>query len=260
MSVVAAVLLLLGAALTVAAAVGVYRFPGVLSRLHAATKAASVGIAFILLGAGAALGPGPFAFTALVAGFQVLTAPVAAHTLGRAAHPEAEPDGPPAPVSLPLPARVAALVVVWVVLWGDVTPANVLGGFTVATIVTLVTRRDGGGRIRLRPVAALRFTALAAWLLARSTVAVTAASLGPRRLVDPEVRRIPVAPGSASALVATANAVSLTPGTLTLALDPEEPALVVHFLRPDPEAVAAVATLHALAAAALPEMRRGGTP
>jgi multicomponent Na+:H+ antiporter subunit E len=232
----------------------------VLSRLHAATKAASVGIALILLGAGAALGPGPLAFTGLVAVFQVITAPVAAHVLGRAARPEAEPGDPPAPVSLPQPARVVALAAVWVVLWGDPTAGNVLGGLAVGTVVTAVTRREGGGRIRFRPLAAARFAARAALLLTRSTVAVTAAALGPRRLVDPEVRRIPLAPGSASALVATANAVSLTPGTLTLALDPREPALVVHFLRPDPAGAAAVATLHSLAAAALPEIERGGTP
>ncbi len=260
MTVLAAVLLITGAVLTLVAAIGVYRFPDMLTRLHAATKAASVGIALVLLGVGAALGPGELAFTSLVAIFQVLTAPVAAHALGRAVRAEPEHAGPGRPSSVPLPARAAALAAVWVALWGEAGAANVLGGLAAGSAVALATTRRGAERIRIRPVAALRFVGAFLVLLVRSTIAVAAAALGPRRLVDPGVRRVPVGRGSTSALVATANAVSLTPGTLTLAIDAEPPALVVHLIRPDDPAADAVATLHALASDALPvaEPTRGG--
>jgi multicomponent Na+:H+ antiporter subunit G len=259
-TIVAGVLLIAGAALTLVAAIGVYRFPDVLTRLHAATKAASVGIALVLLGVGAALEA--FAFTALVALFGVLTAPVAAHALGRAVRPESAPPAVVRPASMPAAARILALAAVWVALWGDPSPANVLGGLAVGAVVAAATARPGADRIRLRPAAALRFTARLAVVLVRSTLSVAAAALGPARLVDPAVVRVPVGPGTVSALVAAANAVSVTPGTLTLAIETTPPALVVHLLRPDDPAVEAVATLHSLAADALPAAgpTRGGRP
>lgn len=262
MSVVASILLVAGAVLTLVAAIGVYRFPDVLTRLHAATKAASAGIALVLLGVGMALGPGPLAFTSLVAGFQVLTAPVAAHALGRAARPEGEQAVAIPPAELPMVARVAGLAAVWVALWGEPSAANILGGLAAGTSVGLVTTRRNARRIRIRPVALLRFVASFSVLLVRSTIAVAAAALGPARLVEPGVVTVPVGRGSVSALVAAANAVSLTPGTLTLAIDTEPPALVVHMIKPSESAVDAVATLHALAAGALRDITptRGGSP
>jgi multicomponent Na+:H+ antiporter subunit E len=157
-------------------------------------------------------------------------------------------------------ARVAGLAAVWVALWGEPSASNVLGGLAAGSFVGLVTTRRNAQRIRIRPVAVLRFVAIFSVLLVRSTIAVSAAALGPRRLMDPGVRRVPVGRGSTSALVAAANAVSLTPGTLTLAIDTEPPALIVHLIRPDDPAVDAVATLHALASDALPapEPTRGG--
>jgi multicomponent Na+:H+ antiporter subunit G len=252
MTALAGLLMLAGALLTLIAAIGVFRFPDVLTRLHAATKAASVGIALVLVGAGAALGPGPLGFTLLVALFQVLTAPVAAHALGRAASSEPERVPTLRPASMPSAARIVGLAAVWVVLWGEPTPANLLGGLVVGGAVVSVTTRRDAERLRLRPVSALRFAGTFALLMVRSTISVAASALGPARRVDPVVHRIPLGPGSVSALVATANAVSLTPGTLTLAIDTEPPALVVHVIGPDESAVAAVASLHYLAAQTLP--------
>lgn len=254
MTVIAGVLLLIGAVLMLTAAVGVVRFPDVLARLHAATKAASIGIGLILVGAGAALGPGPLAFTVLVATFHLLTAPVAAHALARAVRTPLETETI-RHSSFPFAARVVGLSAVWVVLWRDFSPANVLVGVVIGAAVATLTRRRSHERIAVRPWALLKFVATLTLLFGRSTVAVAAAALGPRRLVNPSIERVPLSPGSTAALLATANAVSLTPGTMTLALDTEAPALVVHLLRADYRAVTAIATLHSLAAAALP--RRG---
>lgn len=87
MTVVAYVLVMLGAGLMLLAAVGVLRLPDVFSRMHAGTKAASLGLACILAGA-ALLTPDAIARVKLVVAivFQFLTAPVAAHLIGRAAY------------------------------------------------------------------------------------------------------------------------------------------------------------------------------
>lgn len=83
--VVAAGCLLLGALLTLTAAVGILRFPDVLTRMHSATKPQVLGLLVILLGLGLRLrDPATVGLLVLVAGFQFVTTPVASHMVGRA--------------------------------------------------------------------------------------------------------------------------------------------------------------------------------
>ena len=85
--VASAVCLLFGAFLSLAAAVGMVRFPDVLSRMHAATKPQVLGLLLILLGVGLRLrSPIDIGMLLAVAVFQLLTAPIAAHMVGRAAY------------------------------------------------------------------------------------------------------------------------------------------------------------------------------
>lgn len=87
LDVVAAVLLLSGVALTLLAGVGVLRFPDVLTRMHAQTKPAVLGLLLVLGGTALATrSPGLSGTLLLVAAFQVLTAPVGAHMIGRAGY------------------------------------------------------------------------------------------------------------------------------------------------------------------------------
>ena len=79
--------LLIGALLSVAAGIGLLRFPDALSRMHAATKPQIAGLAFILLAVGfEARNWATISTLLLVMLFQMLTAPVAAHMVGRAAY------------------------------------------------------------------------------------------------------------------------------------------------------------------------------
>jgi multicomponent Na+:H+ antiporter subunit G len=82
-----AVLAVLGATFLAIAALGVARMPDVFSRLHAATKAGPVGIASIVLAVAIHFSRGDVTLlgTLLVA-FLLLTAPVAAHVIARAAY------------------------------------------------------------------------------------------------------------------------------------------------------------------------------
>lgn len=87
LDVLSAVCLLGGALLSFAAGVGVLRFPDVLSRMHAASKPQVLGLLLVLVGVGLRLRTG-FDITTLVlvAVFQLATAPVAAHMVGRSAY------------------------------------------------------------------------------------------------------------------------------------------------------------------------------
>jgi multicomponent Na+:H+ antiporter subunit G len=85
--VVSAVCLLGGAFLAFAAGVGALRFPDLLARMHAATKPQVLGLVLVLVGLALRLRDrGPVWALVLVALFQMLTAPVAAHLVGRAGY------------------------------------------------------------------------------------------------------------------------------------------------------------------------------
>ena len=84
---VTAILILGGAFFAVTAAIGINRLPDVYTRMHAASKAGTVGSGLLLLAVG--IHSGDLAtFGRACAGivFFILTAPVAAHLLARAAH------------------------------------------------------------------------------------------------------------------------------------------------------------------------------
>lgn len=84
---IAAACVIGAAALSVAAGIGLLRFPDVLSRLHAATKPQIFGLLLII----AAIAIEQRSVTTLLAllpvfAFQSITAPVAAHMVGRASY------------------------------------------------------------------------------------------------------------------------------------------------------------------------------
>ena len=90
MSVIGVVLLGLGAALLVIAAWGVITLPDALSRQHAATKAGTLALALVLIGAWLLMPNGEWAWRLLlILGFLLATLPVASHLLARAAVVEA---------------------------------------------------------------------------------------------------------------------------------------------------------------------------
>ncbi len=93
MIVTAFVLLVLGAVLLVIAAWGVITLPDALSRQHAATKAGTLALAFVCIGAWLLEPSTGWAWRlALILGFLIVTLPVASHLLARAAVEEAGLD------------------------------------------------------------------------------------------------------------------------------------------------------------------------
>jgi multicomponent Na+:H+ antiporter subunit G len=84
-AVIAGVLGLVGAALTLLAGVGALRFPDALARMHAATKASTLGLLLIVIGAEFEVTGGSTKL-AMAVGLVFLTGPVAAHLVGRSAY------------------------------------------------------------------------------------------------------------------------------------------------------------------------------
>ena len=83
--VAAAACLLTGALLALVAAVGILRFPDVLTRMHSATKPQVLGLLLVLVGLGLRLRDSrSVGLLLLVALFQLVTSPIASHMVGRA--------------------------------------------------------------------------------------------------------------------------------------------------------------------------------
>jgi multicomponent Na+:H+ antiporter subunit G len=86
MTIVAVVAMLAGAAFCLLAALGILRFPDVFTRAHAASKAGVLGVGLILAGVAFASQDLSVAVAVVVGiGFIVMTGPVTAHLLTRAA-------------------------------------------------------------------------------------------------------------------------------------------------------------------------------
>ena len=85
--VVALVCLVVGAFMSLAAAVGLVRFPDLLSRMHAGTKPQVFGLLLLLTAVALESGePRMVPLLVLAWIFQLLTVPVSAHMVGRAAY------------------------------------------------------------------------------------------------------------------------------------------------------------------------------
>jgi len=85
--ILATLAVVLGTALGVLSAVGILRMPDVYIRLQVASKASSLGIALLMLGVAVHFDDLSVTIRALlVVVFVFLTAPVAAHVIGRAAY------------------------------------------------------------------------------------------------------------------------------------------------------------------------------
>lgn len=84
---VSAVLAVLGAGLGAVGGLGLVRLPDVFARMHAATKAPTMGLVLVVVAAALRVGhASDLGLLALVLFLQFLTAPVGAHLVGRAAY------------------------------------------------------------------------------------------------------------------------------------------------------------------------------
>lgn len=84
---VSVTLALIGATFMVFGAVGVYRMPDVYCRMHALSKATTMGVAFILLALANELNtPGHVTKIWLAIFFLILTVPISTHAIGRASY------------------------------------------------------------------------------------------------------------------------------------------------------------------------------
>lgn len=123
------------------------------------------------------------------------------------------------------------LILVWILLWGTVSAANVLSGLAIALIITLLLPLPAvpiEGRVH--PLSLLRLILQVAWYLVLSSgqVAWLAVKPGPPPLSA--VLRAHLAIKSDLVLALAVNIINLTPGTIALEIDQVRRMIYVHVI------------------------------
>lgn len=114
-------------------------------------------------------------------------------------------------------AFVVWLAVVWVALWGQVTIGNVLCGLVVGTALLVVLRGAGPHRLRaMRPLQTLMFLGYFLKELVQSNVVVAREVVSPRNRIREGIIEVTLPHTTPTIATVVANAITLTPGTLTL--------------------------------------------
>ena len=244
--VLGAVIMGTGVALSLIAAWGLLSFPTALARMHAAGKPASLGLALAALGAGlAAESVGLTVLGAMLAFFMFLTAPISGHMLGRAAYRAGQApnlhhddlagvtlpaDQPPRPGERSISGwHLIPLVIIWVVLWRDAGIGVWIGGLLAGLFVELI-RRTGRPNGTFRPGAMLVFLVRYSWMIIASNARVAWEVISPGSQIREAIVAVPLRSGSLRVALLVANAITHTPGTLTVELTEDPLVVYVHLL------------------------------
>ncbi len=128
----------------------------------------------------------------------------------------------------------AWLVTAWVALWEELSAANLLAGLTLGVLLLLVfPMRPRGVPGAFRLGATVRFAGYFAWKLVEASAVVTWEVLTPTNRINEGIVAIPIRGVSETLTTLVANAISLTPGTLTLEVRQDPTVLYVHVLHLD---------------------------
>lgn len=135
---------------------------------------------------------------------------------------------------------VVWLTVLWIVLWRDLSLANAASGVVLSIAVT--TLFPVSDRIaephRLRPVAIVVFVAWFAWKLVEANLVLAREVLTRRDTTRTGIIAVELRPTTDVVTTVIANAISLTPGTLTLETGSGPTTVYVHVLHlHDPDQV-----------------------
>jgi multicomponent Na+:H+ antiporter subunit E len=152
------------------------------------------------------------------------------------------------------------LTLVWVALWESLTWANLAGGLLAGIVTVILVPPRPDTLVVSRPLAGLKLLFYFLWKLVQASVAVAWEVATPGDRTNPAVITVPLHTDSEGIITSVANMVSLTPGTLTLDVDPDTRTLYIHVLHFISEETtrADVHTLERLAMAAFPSAKPKG--
>ena len=134
-----------------------------------------------------------------------------------------------------LSATLVWFTILWVLLWGTLSVANVLTGVLVAVGVLVLARqparhRDPGGTARVRPLATLWFAVFVLYKLVEANIILAWEIITPRNTINTGVIAVPLRTESELAMLVVSTVITLTPGTVTIDVKGSPPVLYVNVL------------------------------
>lgn len=126
--------------------------------------------------------------------------------------------------------RMLWLTTIWLALWADLSVANVISGLLVAGIVVAASGRWPPGEVIIRPVRVVMFVGFFLYQLAGSSISVARTVIAPRDRINTGIVSVRLRGCSDAVATLIGDAISLTPGTLTLEVQREPLTLYVHAL------------------------------
>ena len=127
--------------------------------------------------------------------------------------------------------RLATLVALWLLAWGELSLENVVSGIAVASavLVAFPPSRRASGHVRVRPVGTVRLLLYVIGQLVSSNILMTRQILRRHPDVHPGVIAHPLRQPSDEAITVMTSIIALSPGTMTVDVDPST--IYVHFFR-----------------------------
>jgi multicomponent Na+:H+ antiporter subunit E len=123
------------------------------------------------------------------------------------------------------------LMLIWILLWGSVSAANIMSGLAVAVVITVLLPLppvpiEG----RVHPVSLLRLIGLVGWYLVVSSMQLAWLAVKPAPPPLSAVLRARMAIKSDLVLALAVNMINLTPGTIVLEIDQVRRMIYVHVI------------------------------
>ena len=122
------------------------------------------------------------------------------------------------------------MTVIWLGLWSDVSTANVVSGLLLASGIVVIFDTRRTGTVVVRPLHTGRFALHFVIKLVQASLIVARTVVAPGHRVHTGIVAVPLHGCSDALATLIADAISLTPGTLTLEVRRDPLTLFVHAL------------------------------
>lgn len=138
-----------------------------------------------------------------------------------------------------LPATFLCLWATWMILTTSLDPQELVVGAVVSAFIAVVSYEflfHGGMRQKLHPkrlAYAMAYPFAYTWAEIKAHAKVIYYILHPRMPIKPGIVRVPTELRSDFGITGLANAITMTPGTLSVDVVGEEPSLYVHWINVD---------------------------
>lgn len=145
---------------------------------------------------------------------------------------------------LRLPGLLIWLIIVWVLLWGEFSIANVLSGLVVSALIIIgssvgsTAKTSSEDRARVSPFHLVRFAIFVLYKLIQSNLTLAREIATPGSRINSGVVGIELRTDQPLVMITVANVITLTPGTMTLEAKGSPATLYINVLQlGDPESV-----------------------